>query len=82
MYSTAVDYKTIQSVRPALTSFAVQLARARLCHEGRDALRATEEPSKQHLQWGDIGSSGEIQQDQPLLWDPANAIDRVVKWSA
>ncbi|KIJ10718.1 hypothetical protein PAXINDRAFT_16329 [Paxillus involutus ATCC 200175] len=75
MYSTVVDYKTIKSVRPALTSFAVQLARTRLCHEGRDALRATEKPSKRHLQWGDIGSStvatasAEIQQDQPLLWN-------------
>ncbi|KIJ64811.1 hypothetical protein HYDPIDRAFT_111412 [Hydnomerulius pinastri MD-312] len=75
MYSTTVDYKSIKPVRPALTSFAVQLARSRLCRESRDALRVPSASRKEHLEWGDIGSgtvagaSALIQDDQPLLWN-------------
>ncbi|KIJ09544.1 hypothetical protein PAXINDRAFT_17375 [Paxillus involutus ATCC 200175] len=75
MYSTEVDYKMIRSICPALTSFAVQLVRSKLCSESSSALRQHDPLSTKPMEWLDIGqhtvtkAAAAIQKDQPVLWN-------------
>ncbi|KAM6489591.1 hypothetical protein JOM56_014913, partial [Amanita muscaria] len=83
MYSTKTPYTEIQSIRPALTSFAVQIVEKRLISEAQHAvkpsngLRATMKrraATAHKVEWADIGSATVpqvaelLQRHQPLTW--------------
>ncbi|KAM6491593.1 hypothetical protein JOM56_012985 [Amanita muscaria] len=75
MYSTKIPYTEIQSIRPALTSFAVQIVEKRLISEAQHA-----------VEWADIGSATVprvaelLQKHQPLTWHFLTSIALPEDW--
>jgi hypothetical protein len=64
MYSTAVPFTEIQPVRPAMTSFAVQVVRQQVVKEAEDVIKLTSGPhtsvkdksNPKVMNWTDIGA--------------------------
>jgi len=64
MYSTAVPFTEIQSVRPTMTSFAVQVVRQQVVREAEDAIKPTsglhtsvkDKSNPKVMNWTDIGA--------------------------
>ena len=82
MYSTSEPYINIKPVRPALTSFAVQLVEKQLVKEAESALKPSSglhislsnKKTVASIKWPDIGAATVenarkiIQEHQPLTW--------------
>lgn len=88
LYNLDTPYDKIKSVRPALTSFAVQTMWDKLVWEAKAAVKPSSglhvsvKPTKnqRRLQWVDVGSTTSsmveeiFRQHQPLTWDYLTAI--------
>ena len=81
MYSTKIPYTEIQSIRPALTTFAVQVVGKQLTWEAQHAVKptsglhaTTKKQALHKVEWADVGSATVpqvaelLQSHQPLTW--------------